>query len=635
MQDIHGAENVQAYRGLGYIVIKDLDLGTSGRVPQFQFEIENVLPSPVLADTVRELCLQAGVHPDYIDVTRMPLRHVDFLISNVVAVSSVLESLATCYNFIGVESDGKLQFRDKSITVATTVPENLLSAGMDKQDTNSLTITRMQDRELPTQITVTYPDKTRNFQSAAQIQQLTHSLYTTDTLFQFNAPVGLLPADAKILAEVLLYEAWSSREAFAFSLPPRYMMLEPGDAIAVVSRGIEYVLRITEWTQGDNWLAEVKGASYDASVHVGFHPIPGVAGTGFVELPVIGLASGFLVEPPALSPAELEPRTLFAAYTTEVDKTFVSASLFVSMDGGASYDYAVTSAGPSIVGTVSTPIPAVNWYVWDTTTTITVVLFQRALQSASEDEVLNGKNWAMVGNELIAFRDALLTAPRTYELTHLLRGRKGTESFVGTHVADEFFVLISPELRATNKLLYARARIGVSSFYKVVDPITNISTVTPFAYAPSGVSVKPWAPLSVASQHNTPSTNDITIRWRYRSRTHGELVNNSGIAWDLDFTQTFFVRIYTSNAYTTVARETTTAVYPDPNLTLTLVYTAAQQTTDFGSPQATIYVEVVGIGTGVVRVSSAIYRIRNFYEYNAESCPDVYDGRECAERDYS
>lgn len=34
-----GAANAPAYRGLAYIVLKDFDLGVSGRVPQFTFEV--------------------------------------------------------------------------------------------------------------------------------------------------------------------------------------------------------------------------------------------------------------------------------------------------------------------------------------------------------------------------------------------------------------------------------------------------------------------------------------------------------------------------------------------------------------------------------------------------------------------
>lgn len=39
MTSFLGAGNVPAYRGLAYIVLNDFDLGVSGRVPQFSFEV--------------------------------------------------------------------------------------------------------------------------------------------------------------------------------------------------------------------------------------------------------------------------------------------------------------------------------------------------------------------------------------------------------------------------------------------------------------------------------------------------------------------------------------------------------------------------------------------------------------------
>jgi hypothetical protein len=606
LQDIHGASVVQAYRGLAYVVIKDLDLGTSGRVPQFQFEIIGGV-SNNLADVVVELCDMAGINTALVDVSLMPVRNVDFLIAATVAASAILETLAVSYSFIGVESDGKIKFRSKSIAPSTTVPENLLSGGIDHQNTTSLSIVRMQDRELPTQVTVTYPDKDRNFQSGAQIQQLTNVLFPADAIFQVNVPVGLWASDAKILAESILYEAWSSRESFTFTLPPRYMVLEPGDALVVDARGVQYNLRITEWTQGDNWLAEVKGVSYDASVHAGFHAVPGVTGTGFVALRQTALASAILIEPPAMSTSDVEPRWLFAAYSQDTVKTFVSGTLFESLDGGASYNFLLNTTVPAIVGTVAAALPAANWYVWDTTNTIVVTIYQRALQSGSDLEVLNGKNWAMLGGELIAFCNALLIGPRTYRLSRLLRGRKGTENYVGAHGTNEPFVLVTPELRANQQVGYARSRINATELYKVIDPLTNISLAAPFAYTPQGISVKPYAPVVLPLVHHTPSTNDITISWLYRSRTHGELINSSGIAWDIDFSQQFYVNIYNNSGYGVVVRSILSPIFADPNATLSLVYTAAQQVADFGAPQATVYIDVYGVGTGIQGYSTRMF----------------------------
>lgn len=40
MEAVEGSGNVPAYRGLAYIVFSDFDLGASGRVPFFSFQVE-------------------------------------------------------------------------------------------------------------------------------------------------------------------------------------------------------------------------------------------------------------------------------------------------------------------------------------------------------------------------------------------------------------------------------------------------------------------------------------------------------------------------------------------------------------------------------------------------------------------
>ncbi len=45
IEAVQGSGNVPAYRGLAYIVLKDFDLGPTGQIPQFSFEVisENIL----------------------------------------------------------------------------------------------------------------------------------------------------------------------------------------------------------------------------------------------------------------------------------------------------------------------------------------------------------------------------------------------------------------------------------------------------------------------------------------------------------------------------------------------------------------------------------------------------------------
>jgi hypothetical protein len=54
-----------------------------------------------------------------------------------------------------------------------------------------------------------------------------------------------------------------------------------------------------------------------------------------------------------------------------------------------------------------------------------------------------GDDAAVVDDEVMQFRDAVLVGPGTYQLSGFLQGRLGTDDRIATHAADERFVLLS------------------------------------------------------------------------------------------------------------------------------------------------------------------------------------------------
>ena len=64
------------------------------------------------------------------------------------------------------------------------------------------------------------------------------------------------------------------------------------------------------------------------------------------------------------------------------------------------------------------------------------------LVSCSDQDLELGDNLAALGNEIIQFGQATPLGAGRFRLARLLRGRKGTEGAMMTHVEDEAFVLI-------------------------------------------------------------------------------------------------------------------------------------------------------------------------------------------------
>jgi len=89
------------------------------------------------------------------------------------------------------------------------------------------------------------------------------------------------------------------------------------------------------------------------------------------------------------------------------------------------------------------------------------------------------------------------------------------------------------------------------------------------------------------------SSDDVILTWVRRERIGGEWLDYADVAQE-DVPIEWALSVWSSNSYATLKRAVTIYTYPGDATTYT--YTAALQTTDFGSAQATLYwsVKVAG-----------------------------------------
>ncbi len=162
-----------------------------------------------------------------------------------------------------------------------------------------------------------------------------------------------------------------------------------------------------------------------------------------------------------------------------------------------------------------------------------------------------------------------------------LRGRRGTDWAVSLHGPDERFVVLDEA--TLNRSTLSTADIAMLAYYKAVTLGRNDTTAISESLTFNAISSKPFSPVDV---RGTRLSGDLTIDWKRRTR---RAVNpHLGICPLGEETEAYDVVIYTSNTYTTVKRTIRTS-------TTSADYSSADQTTDFGSPQATVYVQVFQI----------------------------------------
>lgn len=273
------------------------------------------------------------------------------------------------------------------------------------------------------------------------------------------------------------------------------------------------------------------------------------------------------------------------------------AKVYRSRDGGMTYAYEYAHTSPVTMGRAVTALP--DWAggnVWDDVSTVDVRLSSGTLSSASDLGVLNGMNLAALQAdddwEIVQWVDAELVGANTWRLSRLLRGRFGTERAQGAHAVNDRFVLLSNALRRSPM---PSAELGTERAFKAAAAGQAISEAVATTFALAGNSIRPLSPVHVVGARDA---GDLTITWVRRARINAAWQNGIDVPLD-EPSEAYEIDILDGDDVVRTLTSSTTEVE----------YTAAQQTTDFGSPQASVAVAIYQMssrigrghaGTGVV-----------------------------------
>ena len=401
-----------------------------------------------------------------------------------------------------------------------------------------------------------------------------------------NVPVVLSDAEAKKVVDVWLFNAWIERETLhCGSTTRKHAKYEPTDIVTV--GGLD--LRITSKTEGADGVIKWEGRKAYAELYTQ----AGDASDGAPGAPAEGQVPGTIV-PPQLTDLVLldiayivDPaaQNLYWAGMAGHDRhDWRGASLQRSVDGGANYTELVNTTDADILGVANDVLgDFLGGNVFDEVNSVSVTIGNGGgeLSSTTYNGVLNGVNEFLLGGEIVQARDAVLTSDRTYKLTGLLRGRRGTEWAMATHLVGEQFVVLP-----AHPLAYQTSDIGLTRQYKAVTIGSTLASAIAQNKALRGVSMTPYSPVHDGA--GTNAAGDWILQWIRRARVNGSWLNFTDVPLD-EPTEAYRVTLWTAVDYLTVAA-TIDCTMP------TTTVTAAQQTTIFGSPQSVLYWSVAQIG---------------------------------------
>jgi hypothetical protein len=477
------------------------------------------------------------------------------------------------YQFDRFESGGILKFVPRNITPVKSI--YLTDLGFNKNAVPGVPIIfkREQGLNLPRQVSVTYTSVAQDYGKFGQTSQLLSFQDGQD--MTVSTAITLDDTYAKKLADITLVNANIQRSTMTFTTTLDHVDVEVGDIVDLETVGPVRVLSIDE---NDDGLLDFISCDAGSPTNIAYSSPTGVIVAPTISNNVatdIGVSGTFFVDLPTLNASDTDFR-MYAATHGYGLAGWPGAKIYRSDDNGASYSEIAIAHTESTVGMVAVATANANYQVWDDTTLIEVTLKTGSLSTKPDIAVLNGENRCMVGREMIVFGTATLIGPKQYRLSHLLRGRQGTDAFVATHEANELFVLIDSALVEIKITKDERTK---SFKYKTVTIGGDISAVS--ADTVQCLSAN-WIPWRVARPLLTHAVSDWNLTWDEVLKFDNALKDYTDLNHDSDYSG-FAVAILDSS--NNIKRKTVV-------WTNTYTYSAADQITDFGSTQSSIRMSV-------------------------------------------
>lgn len=594
-----GAGNAPAFRGIAYLVIENFDISKYGGVPTFLANLEN-MDITTLEELADSYCERVGVEPqdkDFSAFANQTLRGL--IVQNPTAPRQTLEISGAPYQAQFFETvDGQLKGSYLGTASVVTIDED--DQGMTEGDSVSggeqmskTEFSLADDIQLPRQLSVTAFNPFKGHETTTQTAfRMTGFSRGVETI---NLAMALSPDEIRLAAEYLLFKRHVERESASLRLPWKYCYLDPTAIVQVVRGGITHRLRTVAITGAVPGLLECDYIADEQGVYS--QTVGGTSGGGYtpptVSSPVVTFP--FLMDTVTLQDADYSTPGFYAAMAPVSDGSWAGAALY--RDRGAGYALVETFLAPATAGVASGALPDADPAVWDETNTITVDLYgtTATLESATETQVLAGANAAMLGDEVIQFRTATQVGgySNRWALSGLLRARRGTDYATSTHAAGERFVLLDGAVIFVGNDISDK---GVARNYKGVTSGFAIADTAPTSFTWNAGSSTPLSVVDVAGVRD--GSNNLTVTFQRRTRTGAAAWETGGTAPIGEDSLSFECDILSG---ATVVRTITMTVE-------TFDYSAADQTTDFGSPQASIDIEIFQIsalvGRGRVRAQT-------------------------------
>jgi hypothetical protein len=394
-----------AYRNTAYVFISKLELEDFGnRIPTLVFEVMQA-ESRTAGGIIGDILEDAGLTSIDYDTTGIDdILVKGYILESAQSAIASIRPLLRAYNIVVQEAaNGVLKFIKRGDEVVTVVDADDLAAHeIGQEPPRKISITDISDHQLPSEVNVQYFDPKNELQVGSQREKRIN--FDFDRSVNLDLPLTLNSGEARSIAARELWLAWTNRQKVVFTLPPSYIRLREQSLITVTIDSIDYRIIITRIDRGRNFLLTCEGF-VESAEKLNFDipaDLPGPEPPQIPDLP-IPVVPGIVPMAPLTSGVVGGSGLYLGVSSPSFGAIWNGADVYLSTttDETAEYEFLGTLTTESIMGFAKTVLGDGRHGYIDRANSVQVEMFEGSLSSATANQVYDGVNIALLGDEII------------------------------------------------------------------------------------------------------------------------------------------------------------------------------------------------------------------------------------------
>lgn len=386
-----------------------------------------------------ELAVRAGMDPRTVDVGRLEAEVRGFTVTNLYPCSEALRALSQIFLFDPSPYDAQVHFVPRGDdSVATIVEGELLDDDEDVEQTR-----RADSIQIPRVLHLIYydvdggiaPDKQSSERSGDRRATGEISLQSA-VLMNSEEAAQAVAVNHKIMIE-------DQRGELHLSLSDARLEIVPASALVIPVNGVNQRARVIKVETQDGFQEYVLMHDRQSAYRAVVQQIPAATPSD----PPSSQPGPTIVVPldiALLSDSDDNEGLAYYVAVSGLLGAWKGAEVELSYDGGANYVDSSQTSNSAVIGELVGVLPDHPQAYPDETHTVRIRLHtpNAELESFDLAGLLNGNNLAIIGDELVQFGTADEVYDGIWDLSLILRGRKG--SATREHAIGEVFVLLDP-----------------------------------------------------------------------------------------------------------------------------------------------------------------------------------------------